>query len=77
MEQRLSCFVHTCLTLLLTASSAFGQAFIPDQRMRDWLNEQLPGSVDGDGMFDTQHPGIATLATATLQVPWADGSAFT
>ena len=76
MEQRLSCFVHTCLTLLLTASSAFGQAFIPDQRMRDWLNEQLPGSVDGDGMFDTQHPGIATLATANMQIPLTGGSAF-
>ncbi len=76
MEQRLSYFVHTCLTFLLAASATFGQAFIPDQRMRDWLNEQLPGSVDGAGIFDTEHPGIATLATATLQVPWAGGSAF-
>jgi len=41
--------------------------FIPTQLERDWLNELIPGVVDGEGIMDTLHPGIAQVDTTVLQ----------
>ena len=58
--------------LLLGHAHARAQAYIPDQRMRDWLNQELPGSVDLAGIFDTGHPGIPSLTNASININ--DGS---
>ncbi|MEO8068456.1 MAG: T9SS type A sorting domain-containing protein, partial [Flavobacteriales bacterium] len=40
--------------------------FIPDTDLRDWLNYNIPGIVDGAGYMDTAHPGIPSFTYGTL-----------
>ncbi|MEZ4807457.1 MAG: T9SS type A sorting domain-containing protein [Flavobacteriales bacterium] len=56
-------------TIALMSGSALGQVFIPTTLERDWLNEQIPGIVDGSGIMDTLHPGISGLDTAMIHFP--------
>lgn len=61
--------LYNCaLVLFFTMNAQVGraQAFIPDQLERDWLNATIPGIVDGSGIMDTLHPGIASLDTASM-----------
>jgi len=53
------------LSFLYLTMEGSAQVFIPDQVERDWLNTEIPGIVDGNGVMDTLHPGIALLDTAT------------
>ena len=57
------------ITLLIISHScqvARSQATIPDPFMRDWLNEQIPGIVDANGIMDTMNVGIAGLDSAYI-----------
>jgi uncharacterized repeat protein (TIGR01451 family) len=36
---------------------------------RDWLNAEIPGIVDGNGIMDTLHPEIASVDSAVFIVP--------
>ncbi|MBK8709475.1 MAG: T9SS type A sorting domain-containing protein [Flavobacteriales bacterium] len=55
--------------LVLAGVAGQAQAYIPDPVMRDWLNEVLPGSVDGAGVMDTLHAGIPLLDTVIFSIP--------
>ena len=46
--------------------------FIPDPAMRDWLNTNIPGVVDGSGFMDTTYAGIAGFTNGTIDAffPW-------
>jgi uncharacterized repeat protein (TIGR01451 family) len=44
------------------------QVYIPDQFERDWLNSQIPGIVNGNGIMDTLHPGIASMNTGYMDI---------
>lgn len=50
------------------------QVFIPTQLERDWLNDLIPGVVNGDGIMDTLHVGIETLSAATLDASIPEGT---
>jgi uncharacterized repeat protein (TIGR01451 family) len=51
---------------LLIPSLLTAQVFIPDPVLRDSLNAQVPGIVDGGGMLDELHPGIGAIDTLVL-----------
>ncbi|MBL7944644.1 MAG: T9SS type A sorting domain-containing protein [Flavobacteriales bacterium] len=51
---------------LLTPSLLTAQVFIPDPVLRDSLNAQVPGIVDGAGMLDELHPGIGAIDSLVL-----------
>jgi uncharacterized repeat protein (TIGR01451 family) len=53
--------------------AAKAQVFIPDPNMRDLLNQQIPGIVDGAGIMDTLHPAIAELDTVYYYSPIVSG----
>lgn len=61
------------LCACFSGRESLAQAYIPDQVLRDWLNQQLPGSVDGAGLFDTNHPGISVIDSAQITVPGMGG----
>ncbi len=52
------------LCCLVLPPTSYAQVFIPDQDERNWLNSEIPGIVDVNGIMDTLHPGIADLDTA-------------
>ena len=54
------------LSFLYLTMEGSAQVFIPDQVERDWLNTEIPGIVDGNGIMDTLHPGIAQLDTTLI-----------
>lgn len=57
------------LCCLVLAPICRAQVFIPDQLERDWLNAEIPGIVDGNGIMDTLHPEIASVDSAVFIVP--------
>jgi uncharacterized repeat protein (TIGR01451 family) len=62
---------HTLFALAVlvgTTGTVHAQVFIPTQLERDWLNELIPGVVNGDGIMDTLHPGIGLVDTAAMLV---------
>lgn len=61
--------LHVAVLLLVgfpLCGNLQAQVFIPDTNARDVLNGLIPGIVDGAGIMDTLHPGIAGLDTATI-----------
>jgi uncharacterized repeat protein (TIGR01451 family) len=61
--------------LLLCPSLLFGQVFLPDTVLRNALNQQVPGIVDGAGFLDNAHPDIGTITFLELTYFW-DASAI-
>lgn len=47
----------------------YAQVFIPDTIMRSWLNAEIPGIVDVNGIMDTAHADIPTVNV----VDWRHG----
>jgi len=60
--------ITTLVVLLNVPIVANAQVLIPDTLMRSWLNNYIPGIVDGSGIMDTLHPGIANLDTAHMYI---------
>ena len=58
--------LRALLIILGSSSMLHAQVFIPTQLERDWLNGLIPGVVNGEGIMDTLHPGIALVDTAAL-----------
>ena len=54
------------LCCLVCAQFSSAQVFIPDQLERDWLNAEIPGIVDENGIMDTLHPMIAQVDSASF-----------
>jgi uncharacterized repeat protein (TIGR01451 family) len=54
------------LCCLVCAQFSSAQVFIPDQLERDWLNAEIPGLVDANGIMDTLHPMIAQFDSASF-----------
>ena len=59
--------------LLLCPSLLFGQVFLPDTVLRNALNQQVPGIVDGTGVLNASHPDISTISVIALEYFW-DGT---
>ncbi len=58
------------LSILATVSlnTLVAQVPITNVDERNWLNEQIPGIVDGAGVMDTLHPAIAGLQSSSLVI---------
>ena len=63
---------RSLLVAILLVSTARAQVFIPDLVLRDSLNAQVPGIVDGAGMLDELHPGIAGIDTLSVLITGSD-----
>lgn len=59
-------FVVALLSVVTSGPTSIAQVFIVDQGYRDALNAAVPGLVDGNGMMDTAHPGLANVDSLVL-----------
>ncbi|MFT3884231.1 MAG: hypothetical protein QM724_02005 [Flavobacteriales bacterium] len=71
---------NTLVTLSLALALPFTvgaqNVFIPDVNMRNWLNAQVPGCVDGTGHMDTTNVDLGAApqdetGSSILEVTWA------
>ncbi|MBP7515985.1 MAG: hypothetical protein KA791_15665, partial [Flavobacteriales bacterium] len=53
------------LTMMVQTTRA-QYVYIPDPAMRDWLNLNVPGVVNGDGNMDTTYAGIADFTDGAI-----------
>lgn len=61
--------IFTSLILVLSVP-CIGQVFLPDTVLRNALNAQVPGIVDGAGILDTAHPDIGSITALSLTYFW-------
>ncbi|MBL7947080.1 MAG: hypothetical protein JNN32_13530, partial [Flavobacteriales bacterium] len=54
------------LSVVTLGRTSVAQVFIAEQGYRDALNAAVPGLVDGSGMMDIAHPGLATVDSLVL-----------
>ncbi|MGV3638286.1 MAG: hypothetical protein ACO1NQ_11660, partial [Flavobacteriales bacterium] len=58
--------VVALFSVVTVGGTSVAQVFIADQGYRDALNAVVPGLVDGTGMMDTSHPGLAAVDSLVL-----------
>lgn len=66
MRPQLLQIVVALLSVVTVGGTSVAQVFIADANYRQALNAAVPGLVDGTGMMDTAHPGLADVDSLVL-----------